>query len=329
MIGRPRPHALGIDIGSERIRVASVESGGGGTVRVRAVAARPVPQAIADGPARTELLAALIDEMRDELDTKTRRCVLAVGPSDASVHRAEYPVGMRGAERLRAARLELRHRLGEGEREPIVRIKPLDAAAGWYAVARVSRMILHERRAIARAAGLHLAAVDLESFAFRRVFPQADAVLDIGLHTSRLHLFAPDLPQTRSFEIGGEALTSAIAEDLDVTQHVAEERKRSIGLAGAGERAVRRLAELVRSAVAEGGAQTRAAEHGVARRLVVTGNGARLAGLAARICEAAGYVQGHDVPAPLLLSGYPEGIQVHAAPDWALAVGLALWRRDA
>lgn len=302
----------GVDLGTTRIRVAFGECNRAGSVRLRAIAARDVPET-------PELLAIVLEEMLAEIGARERRCVAAIGAPSAALRSVRFPA-MTWAERVRAARFEAqRFADWDVEREPsLVRTHPIDRANGAYAVGVTRAAAIDARLVPLRAAGLRPVAVDHDAFALRRLFPSVHAVLDVGAERSRLHLYEPG-PQTLVAEAGGATVTRGIASDLAVDQPSAERRKRILGFAGAGvaarEQLVGALAELVT------GARTRAS----VERIALTGNGARLPHLARDLEEATGAFVEFSVPDLLRTGDYPDDVVRVAAPDWTLAAALAGW----
>ena len=111
---------------------------------------------------------------------------------------------------------------------------------------------------------------------------------------------------------------------LPVDRTLAEHRKRSLGLAGAGEQVRDDLVEGLAAALIE----ARAGDAADVRSIALVGNASRLSGLAAALERA--------VAIPVRLGSLPESAEhalppdvVRAAsPDWGLAYGLALWEGD-
>jgi Tfp pilus assembly PilM family ATPase len=121
---------------------------------------------------------------------------------------------------------------------------------------------------------------------------------------------------------GGAAVTEAIRRDLNLEPHIAEQRKRVVGIAGAGESAV---VELVREigALIETGRRGRAP----IVSLCVVGNGSRLPNLEDRLGERLGVAVHRTLPAIALDERLPPEVARRAKTDWALAIGLAMWTR--
>jgi Tfp pilus assembly PilM family ATPase len=187
------------------------------------------------------------------------------------------------------------------------------------------RAALAERVALCRRAGLRAVAVDYEPLAWRRVSPGCDAVLDVGLHASRLVVFDRDVPSVAEIGIGGAAFTEALGASLGLEAARAEERKRANGLGAscATERA--RLISEVFDAV------TTLRTRGVAdvRTLLLGGNGSRLASLAEALAAMLGCEVRRADPHLAMDTAYPADVFRAAAPDWSVAVGLALYEAAA
>ncbi|HEY4442413.1 MAG TPA: cell division FtsA domain-containing protein [Candidatus Elarobacter sp.] len=298
---------LGIDIGTARTRVALLELDAGGRPRLVAVAARPT----AGDPAH-----ALADALA-ELPTRERRCVLALGTGDASLRTAAFPPLAR-RERERAARFEAARSIGYPVAAAAIRVVGLDAKHCIIGVAK--RAALEARVAAVRRARLRLLGIDDAALALCRAVPGADAIVDVGDAATTLVLRDEPIPTVRIFPLGGRAFTEAAAAALGIDAATAEERKRTIGLAGAGERVRDELVEQLAAAIVE----ARAAARTELRDVVLSGNGSRLAGLAQAL-ERAIAIPVRAAALPHEGSPLPSDVVRAASPDWALAYGLALW----
>jgi Tfp pilus assembly PilM family ATPase len=299
---------LGIDLGASRTRVALMERRDGGAARLVAVAVRPT----ASEPAQA-LVAALT-----ELGTRERRCILAVGAPAAMFRAVQFPVLAR-RERDRAARFEAARAIGSSIDAAVVRIIELDGSRCVLAVA--PRRLIAERAAIVRAAGLRAVAIDDMAFALRRCVEPDAAVVDIGATLTSLVVYDEPVPMARVFATGGKALTEAIARGLGIDAGAAEHRKITIGLAGAGEAERDELIAQLVAALTSARALARAA----IRSVVLTGNGARLAGFAGALEAALAMPVQPALLADDLTAALPADVVRAASPDWALACGLALW----
>ncbi|HUA09830.1 MAG TPA: pilus assembly protein PilM [Candidatus Acidoferrales bacterium] len=313
---------LGVDIGITRLRVALGEAGAQGAVRLRAVVSRDVPdEAVgALGVEQAELVAAVIEEILLELGTRESRCVLALSAPACVLRTVRLPK-MSWAERLRAARFEAQRfaTWDMGSEDSVVRVHPLDRTKGIYAIGVARKRSVDARVSVARMAGLRAIAVDHDALAMRRIFGECDAVVDIGSDRSSLHVFGPAGPLTLVAASGGATITQGIAADLSIDLPAAERRKRILGCAGAGTAAREEVVASIVSLIER--ARTRAA----VGRIVLTGNGARIPGLAQDLERASGALTQTPVPQILQTSAYPDDVVRVASLDWALAAGLLSW----
>ena len=303
---------LGIDIGTAQTRVALLERDGTGKPRLIAVATRPTGDDIG-----TAIAAAC-----SELATRESRCIMALGPADAVVRSAAFPV-MRRLERARAARFEAARFVGYPLHEATVKIH---ASAGERCIVGVARRSALDARMLgAKRARLRLVAVDDTAFALMRAFPYADAIIDVGERATVLVLPNDPLPAVQVFGAGGRAFTDAVVASLGIADATAEERKRSVGLAGAGDHARDALVEQLATALVE----HRATAQTEPRAIALAGNGARLAGFAEALERAVAIpVRLGALPADAARD-LPSDVVRAASPDWGLAYGLALWETAA
>jgi Tfp pilus assembly PilM family ATPase len=306
-VSRQATLALGVDIGRARTRVALAERGAAGRPRLIAVSARPTG----------DDAGAAIDAARAELGTRERRCVLALGGPDALFRTAAFPA-MSAAERRRAARFEAGRFVPYALDQATVRVVTRGELCT-VAVARTAA--LDACVSAAKSAGLRPIAVDHAAFALLRAFPYADAVIDVGADATMLIVVDDPLPVTRTIGIGGRAFTAAVVASLGIDDAAAEARKRSVGLAGAGEHARATLVEQIASAFIE----YRASGRGMLRAIALAGNGARLDGLGEALERALGIPVRLAALAADASAALPADVVRAASPDWGLAYGLALW----
>jgi Tfp pilus assembly PilM family ATPase len=313
---------IGVDLGVSRIRVACFARSGKGEVRVAAVAARDRCAGPPDAPGSEErdLTAAILEELRDELGTRERACVISLGVRDATVRIVRFPK-MTWGERRRAARFEA-DRLATwdtAQTPSVVRVHPVDHAENLHAIGVARRAALEARVAAVRHAGFRPVGIDHDAWAMRRAFPFVDAVVDIGHDSSSIHTFGASGPLSVSVGSGGAHVTRAIETELSVDAAIAEKRKRILGTAGAGDNARRELAAQIAEPIA------RSRESLPIRRIALVGNGARLPGLAEELESLTGAIVDAPVSDLLRDGAYPEDVVRAAAPDWTLAVALASW----
>lgn len=313
---------LGIDLGSTRIRVALCEANREGAVRIRAIVARDLPDS-AVSPLDVEqpgLVAAVLEDILGEIGSRERRCVLAIGSPACILRLVRFPK-MSWAERLRAARFEAQRFAGWDldSGEAVVRTHALDRASGTYAVGVTRAPSIDSRVSTMKLAGLRAVAMDHDALAMRRMFPDCDAIVDIGAERSSVHVFAGSGPISLITQAGGAVITRGIAAELSIDVPTAERRKRILGCAGAGVSAREKVVTSIASLVDRVRART------TVGRIVLTGNGARLPTFAHELEEATGAVTEALVPELLLTGTYPDDVVRAASADWTLAASLATW----
>jgi Tfp pilus assembly PilM family ATPase len=312
---------LGVDIGATRVRVLHACTTIDGP-RVQAVAVRDIsPDSSSSGAiADPEYVSALVEDAVQELGTRERRCVCALGEPDARLRTVVFPK-MTALERERSARFEAQRYVDYPLDEAVVRIHPLGRDSQEWALGIARSFALTTRLAAIRKAGLRAVAVDHEACALSRALPGFDAIVDVGYQRSSVHVMTSGTPFTLHTFSGGADVTRAIERDLSIDQRTAEKRKRILGTAGAGERARATLAADIAALIAN------ARGSAVIARVALVGNGSRLPGLAAHLEAATGALFELPVTSVLQAGAYPEDVVRSSAPDWNLAAGLAIWRK--
>jgi Tfp pilus assembly PilM family ATPase len=306
---RRRTLPLGVDVGRKRVRIALVERRSADSARLLAVAARDYA-----GDPRSALASAYA-----ELQTRERRCILALTRPDAVLGTVEFPP-MTAAERQHAARFEAARFVDYPIAQATVNVVPADVDRRWV-VGVVRRNALAALLASAKSSGLRPVAVDDAAFALRRAQPGADGIVDVGERATRLILYGTTVPLVAEIGIGGAQLTEAIADALGIDRETAEERKRTIGFAGAGSTVLEDLIARISAGIND----ARRAGAATASALVVCGNGGRVAGFSDALGGASGCtVRPATIPAAVS-DALPADVLRAAAADWSLAYGLALW----
>ncbi|HZZ63925.1 MAG TPA: pilus assembly protein PilM [Candidatus Baltobacteraceae bacterium] len=307
---------LGIDIGSSRIRIACAKATEGGPL-VSAIAVRDV--AIGDDAGQSAAAAMLIEEMLDELATGERRCITALAEPDAWLNVIRAP-RMTAWERDRWAQYEAKRLAPFSLDDATIRIHPT-AQAATYALGAAKSSAVRRHLQILRAAKLKPVCIDYQAFALFRALPGFDAVLDIGLARTLLHIRVENGQMTLYAPCGGGDITQGIARDLQIDAAAAEKRKRILGTAGAGEHVRSAVASDIANLIRE--ARSRLGVSNV--RIAAVGNSARLPGLCADIAAKSEAVVESPVSAALqAVQAAPDVVRA-AACDWTLSAGLALW----
>jgi Tfp pilus assembly PilM family ATPase len=300
---------LGIDLGASRVRVALAHRAPDGRAELVAVATRQF---------QSDPAAAVADAVA-ELRTRERRCVFGLGEPRALLRSIRFPA-MRRAEQERAARFEATQFVDYPIREAVVKVIPL-GSDGDAVIGVVRKDVIGSLVALAHTAKLRVCAVDNNVFALRRALPDVDAVLDIGLTDSRLHVYTGRFPIGRRFAVGGAAFTEGIARALGCDTATAERRKLTHGIAGCGDTVRDALIGDVANALAE----CRSAGLGDVHEITLAGNGSRLGDLPAAIEGATAVRVRPATFGPDISQTLPPDVLRAAAPDWCLAFGLALW----
>ena len=210
-------------------------------------------------------------------------------------------------------------------------------------VAGVEEMIVRSVDAVI-AAGLTPRVVDLNSLAALRALAASpglgltahpEAVVDIGSDLTSIVVHENGLPRfVRILLIGGRAITSALMEELALTVIEAEQAKREVGLTDASgsqasvartiSRAAGELVEEIRGSLDYYSATSAT---GAVTHVVLSGGGARLAGLPARLAERLNVPVESGSPLSALAvgaTGLSDAQLRFVDPIAAVPVGLAL-----
>ncbi|TAM56365.1 hypothetical protein EPN52_14755 [bacterium] len=218
---------------------------------------------------------------------RSRKCVVAVATECASLHVLHLP-GMPARERRAAAYLEA-ERLAPAREVPLsIDVEPLAGAWLLAAAPRAEVLGAAER---ARAAGLRVRAVDVETLALARAAGAlpGDAIVCGGSARSILHLVTESAPFVRAW-----------SRRVSCTELAAP------------------LAEALEFAASRG--------FGAARRVLLAGTLAAEDGGSARLQDALGRVVAPaELCAQVAVLEHPLDYVRASAPHWLTACGLALW----
>jgi len=307
--------ALGVDLGTTRIRVAQ-RIRRNSSVELQRIVSRGISAGAvtSSGIREPEYVAAIVEDAVRELGGRERRCVGAVGFPDAALRIAAFP-RMTPWERPRTAYYEVLGHLDYPIQEAVVRTRPVPGDPLCCAIGVVRERVLRERVSCLRKAGLKVVAIDDVGCALRRALPGYDAVLDVGYRCSTLYLRGSC--EVFQAETGGAHITSAIEKDLSIDESTAEKRKRILGTAGAGEAMRKELAARISSLIDSARFICRV------ERIAAVGNGSRLSGLVHDIGVSCGALVELAVSHVLSGASYPADVMQAAAPDWTLAAALS------
>jgi Tfp pilus assembly PilM family ATPase len=306
---RVRTLPLGVDLGRARVRVALMAQPAGEDARLLSVAARDH-----DGDPLPALQAALA-----ELQTRERRCVLALAAPEAAFRYVDFPP-MPDRERWSAAAFEAARDTGLAAHEICVSLTR-DAGGERWILATARRDALERILRIATRARLRPIAVDDAAFALRRAHPEAEGIVDVGYEATSVTMFAGGIPVVTRIETGGAHFSRAIALGLGIDRDSAEQRKRVAGFGGAGTSCRDAWLAAVTAALAK----LRLRVNATIGSLLLCGNGARVPQLADDLMRASGCSVALAALPPQTSDIVPADVLRAAAPDWSLSCGLARW----
>jgi type IV pilus assembly protein PilM len=349
---------VGLDIGSSGVRAAQLAQGRGGTTLQRVGQVALPPGAVRDGEVvDVDAVATAIRTLWAQAGFTSRRVAVGVANQKVVVRQVELP-----ALPLAELRASLQYHVQEAIPMPVdqalLDCYPYDEGVDERGTrtARVllvaaSREMVERTLAAVGLAGLQPVGVDLTSFAVLRSLATAgsgaasgaaEVLVDVGAGVTNLVVHQGGVPRfVRILLRGGEQVTDALSERLGISLADAEALKLSRGAApspGAPspggpprDAASRAIEAAVSSFVDEvrGSLDYYAAQPDAVRvdRMVVSGGGSRLAGLAARLSAATLLPVEPGSPLPELRTG-PTGLDAaqldQLAPLLSVPVGLAL-----
>lgn len=299
--------AIGLDIGTSSVRAAEL-SFGKGQVTLEKFGQVALPDgAVRDGEViDSDAVAGAIKQLWSRTGFGSKKVVIGVANQKVIVRQVDLPWMTPGDIKkslsflvqdfvpmpVAQALLDF-HLLEEVQGENGNRIlRGLLVAA--------SRDMVNSALSAVRKAGLSASMVDLTSFAVIRSLADADhlgmgaqveALVDVGARVTNIVVHQGGVPRfVRILLMGGQDVTDAVAERMGVPEPQAEAIKQQLGAPDAGMegQTAARVVEIVGSAFVEevrGSLDYYLASSGSApiSRLVLTGGGARLNGLAQRL----------------------------------------------
>ena len=344
---------MGLDIGTSGVRAAEIRRSGKGPRLERFGQVALPPGAVRDGEVVDP--AAVAEALR-ELWSRTRfsskRVVVGVANQKVVVRQVDLPA-LPLAELRSSLAFTVQDHIPMPVDQAILDFHPLEEVVGDTGAPALRVLLVAAARGMVdgtlvavQAAGLRPTMVDLTGFALLRAqahvlsglaTPTAEALVDVGAGVTNVVVHQGGVPRfVRILLMGGDDMTGALAERLGVAVPQAEEIKQRTGLApvqgGADPSPVARAIEATGSAFVEevrGSLDYYAAQSGAARidRVVLSGGGSRLSGLAERLAAATRRPVETAHPLALLALGRtgltPEQL-ADAEPSVSVSVGLAL-----
>ncbi len=238
---------VGLDIGSNSIKVAEVAPGRGG-VTVRALGMAPTPPNAMENNIITDaqLLGQAVKKLLKETGIGTRSSVSSVSGQAALVVRVIEVPKMSDAELAETMRWEVERHVPFAANEvimdfqPIVRADTPPDAQNMEVLLAVAQQDMVDRHVeMLFAAGLTPSAIDVEPLAAARSFielgpdPLAQktiAIVNIGASNTDIGIFRDGiLAFPRTLPLAGDQITRALMANMGLTDEQAEDLKRTHG----------------------------------------------------------------------------------------------------
>jgi type IV pilus assembly protein PilM len=301
--------AIGLDIGTSGVRAAEL-SFGKGQVTLEKFGQVALPEgAVRDGEViDPDAVAAAVKQLWAHTKFSSKKVVIGVANQKVIVRQVDLP-WMPADELKKSLAFQVQDFVPMPVDQAVLDFHPLEelTAEGGNRVLRgllvaASREMVHASLDAVKKAGLAPTMVDLTSFAVIRSLANADhlgigapveALVDVGARVTNIVVHQGGVPRfVRILLMGGQDVTDAVAERMGVPQQQAEAIKQQLGLGVAGDgmdiQAATRVVEAVGAAFVDeirGSLDYYLASSGSApiSRLVLTGGGARLGGLAHRL----------------------------------------------
>jgi type IV pilus assembly protein PilM len=345
--------AIGLDIGTSGVRAAEL-SFGKGQITLEKFGQVALPEgAVRDGEVlNSDAVAAAVKQLWAHTKFSSKKVVIGVANQKVIVRQVDLP-WMPADELKKSLPYQVQDYVPMPVEHAVLDFHPLEelTADNGNRVLRgllvaASREMVNASLEAVQKAGLAPVMVDLTSFAVIRSLADGDelglgapveALVDVGARVTNIVVHQGGVPRfVRILLMGGQDVTDAVAERMGVPQEQAETMKQQLGLGSAGDgmdiQAAARVVEAVGAAFVDevrGSLDYYLASSGSApiSRLVLTGGGARLGGLAQRLQVVARVPVEVGTPLHSLQVGRtglsPEQI-AFVEPLAAVPVGLAL-----
>jgi type IV pilus assembly protein PilM len=307
------PRVIGLDIGSFAVRAAEVDVGGARPTLLRFGQVTLPPGAVVNGEVEdSEAVGAAIRRLWTESGFRSRQVVVGVANQKVIVRQAE--VQAMAEEDMRSAlRFEAQELIPIPLEDAILDFQILETvpSADGEGMARIllaaaQRDMVRTHLAAVERGGLTATTVDLVPFALIRslggtqeFLPDPDrsqAIVDIGAGVTNVVVHEAGVPRfVRILPVGGEDITRAIAEELDVDLDLAEDLKRRGDEssdddleARTGAIVTQRLGTLVEEIRGSLDFYLAQADAAPFERVLVTGGASRTSGVLERLQQALG-----------------------------------------
>jgi type IV pilus assembly protein PilM len=305
---------VGLDIGTSAVRAAEVSFTKGATRLERFGQVALPPGAVVGGEVvDATAVADAIKKLWSQTKFTTKRVVLGVANSKVVVRQIDLP-WMEREELKQALAFQVQDYIPMPVEQAILDYHPVEEFTN-ESGGRMLRVLLvaaardtvKASLAAATKAGLRPKMVDLTSFAVIRALAERselgfsvepEAVVDIGERVTNIAVHEGGVPRfVRILLMGGGDITDAVAERMGVTPEQAEGMKHELGIAGsvipaqgenhpAGRVLDTSAAAFIEEVRGSLDYYLAASTSAPIRRVLLSGGGARLAGLAERLSQA-------------------------------------------
>lgn len=345
--------AIGLDIGTSGVRAAELSFGKGGVTLDRFGQVALPEGAVRDGEVvDPDTVAGAIKQLWSHTKFSSKKVVVGVANVKVVVRQVDLP-WLPIDELKKSLSFQAQDFVPMPIESAVLDFHPLEdlQADGGQRLVRgllvaASRDMVNNSLEAVQKAGLTPTMVDLSSFAVLRAMGETDdlamgapveALVDVGARVTNIVVHQGGVPRfVRILLMGGKDVTDAVADRMGVPTEQAEAIKQSLGLGGAGAapetQAAARVVEATGSQLVDevrGSLDYYLASSGSApiARLVITGGGSRLGGLAERL-QAATRVP-VEIGTPIARvqvgkTGLSDDQLQFVAPLAAVPVGLAL-----
>ncbi|HET7736642.1 MAG TPA: type IV pilus assembly protein PilM [Nocardioidaceae bacterium] len=301
--------AIGLDIGTSGVRAAELTFGKG-EVTLEKFGQVALPEgAVRDGEVvNPDVVASAIKQLWAHTKFSSKKVVIGVANQKVIVRQVDLP-WMPADELRKSLAFQVQDFVPMPVEQAVLDFHPLEelTADNGSRVLRgllvaASRDMVNASIEAVQQAGLTPVMVDLTSFAVIRSLADGDqlglgahveALVDVGARVTNIVVHQGGIPRfVRILLMGGQDVTDAVAERMGIPQDQAEAIKQQLGLGVAGDgmdvQAASRVVEAGMAAFVDevrGSLDYYLASSGSApiSRLVLTGGGARLGGLAQRL----------------------------------------------
>lgn len=325
---------LGVDIGTSDIKVAQIAQGDSGfELETYGIVNLSYQLNDSSSPDIIEKSAKVIKDLTEHAGVTTKRCVISLPNNAVFTSVVQMPI-MSEKELDKSIRFEAKKYIPLPLDEVILSWLPVstnqEKKVNHILLTAVPVKLREGYRQIFELAGLSLEVIEIEALAMiRSLITDEDknyVIIDVGSKATGINFVKNGLLQlSRNLNIGGETITSRIAQVLNISEARAEQFKKDFGISGEGfiPEAIRPVLESVKKETQQMLTIYRASGVEV-EKILITGGGSMLPGLVDFFSETGVAVEIAD---PLSKVSYPKEVAPvlkRYGPHLAVAIGLAL-----